>query len=256
MKTYVINFKSLLKYFSLLLLSALLISAVNITGMDVLGVFSSGKELPIYCVETPDKKAAITFDCAWGADDILQILDTLKQKQVKASFFIVGQWAEKHPEEVRMIAQEGHDIGNHSYSHLRMGALDRDRIVSEIQKCGKLLDELTGEKTELFRAPYGDYSNNTVTVARDLGYYTIQWNVDSLDWKPGIGIEEIKSRVSSKLNPGSIILFHNDTPHTAAILPDIIDTIKTSGYELVPVSQIIIRENYFIDFDGRQKKKE
>ena len=256
MKIYVINFRHILKYISLLILIALLISIASITGMDVLGVFSPEKELPIYCVEVSEKKAAITFDCAWGADDIPKILEVLKSKNVKATFFIVGQWADKFPDKVKMIAAEGHDIANHSHSHLRMGVLGQSKINSEIQICGDKLGALSGRKIELFRPPYGDYSNNVVATARKLGYYTIQWNVDSLDWKPGISTGEILSRVSSKLNPGSIILFHNDTPHTAAILPEIIDTIVLSGYRLVPVSELIIRDNFYIDFDGRQKKKE
>ncbi len=255
MKIYVINVKRILKYLSILLLIALLISIASITGMDVLGVFSAERDLPIYCVDTAERVAAITFDCAWGADDIPQILNVLKSRNVKATFFIVGQWAEKYPEKVKLIAADGHDIANHSYSHLRMGALDHGKISSEIQLCGEKLSELAGKKIELFRAPYGDYSNNVVATARKLGYYTIQWNVDSLDWKPDIGINEIKSRVSDKIVPGSIILFHNDTQHTAAILPEIIDTIKNSGYTLVPVSELILRNDFYIDFDGRQKKK-
>lgn len=197
-----------------------------------------------------------SIDSAWGADDIPQILEVLKGRDVKATFFIVGQWADKFPDKVKMIAAEGHDIANHSYSHLRMGALDHARITSEIQLCGDKLGEVSGKKIDLFRPPYGDYSNNVVAAARKLGYYTIQWNVDSLDWKPDIGIEEIKNRVVTKLDPGSIILFHNDTAHTAAILPEIIDTVKNMDYRLVPVSELILRDNFYMDFDGRQKKKE
>jgi len=180
MKIYVINFRLILKYLTLLLLLTLLISAISITGMDVFGVFSPEKELPIYCVETEEKIAAITFDCAWGADDITQILDVLKSRNVKASFFIVGQWALKYPDKVKMIAAEGHDVANHSYSHLRMGALDQARISNEIQLCGSTLSELSGSKTELFRPPYGDFSNNVVATARKLGYFTIQWNVEPI----------------------------------------------------------------------------
>lgn len=256
MKILVINYRSFLRYLPILLLVILLICIIGTTGLNALGVFNTEKEIPIYSVETVDKVAAITFDCAWGADDIPQILDTLKKKQVKASFFIVGQWAEKYPNEVEMIAEEGHDIGNHSYSHLRMGVIDRGRIVTEIQQCGNSLGKLAGTKTELFRAPYGDYNNDVVATARELGYYTIQWNVDSLDWKPGISKEEIINRVNSRLNPGSIILFHNDTPYTADILPGIIDSIQNSGYKLLPVSQMIIRDKFYIDFEGRQKKLE
>ena len=249
------------KYLKYLLLAA--ISIISITSIllifnssSVRTVFSgSNRETPIYSVNCSEKKAAITFDCAWGADDIPEILQTLKKENIKATFFIVGQWAEKYPDTVRMIFQDGHDIANHSYSHLRMGALDRGRINSEIQLCGKKLEELVNGKIELFRPPYGDYSNNVVEAARELGYYTIQWNVDSLDWKPDISRDEILARICTKINPGSIMLFHNDTAHTAHMLPDIISAIKGMGYELLPVSELILRENYIIDFEGRQKKK-
>lgn len=167
----------------------------------------------------------------------------------------MGQWAEKNPEAVKMIRQNGHDIGNHSYSHLRMGALGKDRIRQEIELCNKKLVQLTGSKIELFRAPYGDYSNNTVRIARELGCFTIQWDVDSLDWKPGITKEVIISRIKKKVKPGSIILFHNDTPHTAEILPEIIKLLKNKGYKIIPLTDLIHRENYEIDIQGKQKLK-
>lgn len=252
MKLIIINYRRFLVNLPILLLAILIICLISAAGLEALGVYTETKQIPIYSVETEDKVASITFDCAWGADDIPQILDTLNQKQVKATFFIVGQWAEKHPAEVRLIASQGHDIGNHSYSHLRMGALDRERLVSEIQKCGSILDDLSGLKTDLFRAPFGDYSNSTVSVAQEFGYYAIQWNVDSLDWKPGISKAEIKNRISGKIIPGSIILFHNDTAYTSEILPEIIDTLKNQGYEFKPISRLIIRQSYYLDHTGRQ----
>jgi len=238
-----------------LLVAAILLAALGILSPKAVGVFSGGRKIPIYSVGTDEKKASITFDCAWGADDIPQILEILRNEDVKASFFIVGQWAEKYPDMVKAIAEDGHDIANHSYSHLRMGALDRSRIISEISNCGRKLEELTGRKVELFRPPYGDYSNNVVSVAEDLGYYTIQWSVDSLDWKPELSGEEIVERVTGRIEPGSIILFHNDTRQTVKVLPGIISSLKKQGYKLVPVSELIIRDNYEIDYTGRQSKR-
>ncbi len=168
---------------------------------------------------------------------------------------MVGQWAEKFPDTVKMISNEGHDIGNHSYSHLRMGAINRDRVRQEISLCSDKLKEITGNKIDLFRAPYGDYNNDILGIAKSLGYYTIQWDVDSLDWKPGISEDEIMSRIVTKVRHGSIILFHNDTPYTAKILPEIISALKNNGYGFLPVSGMIFRENYFMDFDGKQKSK-
>lgn len=253
MKIVVLNFRRLLIYLLILAATVLVISAVSIKGMDVLGVFSNHREIPIYSVDIPEKVASITFDCAWGADDIPEILTTLKEADIKATFFIVGQWAEKFPETVKMIAQDGHDIANHSYSHLRMGTLDRAKISSEIKQGGDLLEQLSGVKCDLFRAPYGDYNNSLLIEARQQGYYTIQWDVDSLDWKPGISREDILQRIKMKIKPGSIILFHNDTPHTAKLLPEIISELKAKGYEFIPISKLIIRDNYYIDEEGCQK---
>jgi len=178
----VFNLKPYIKYIIVFLLLIILVVGIGAFKPAVINVWSQnqGREIPIYSVECSEKKAAITFDCAWGADDIPDILQTLKEENIKATFFIVGQWAEKFPDKVKMIAKDGHDIGNHSYSHLRMGALGSDRISSEISLSGKKLSELSGSKVELFRAPYGDYSNNVVSIARRLGYYTIQWNVEPI----------------------------------------------------------------------------
>ncbi|MCR4435921.1 MAG: polysaccharide deacetylase family protein [Clostridiales bacterium] len=182
MRIFAFNVKRSYKFFFALLLVivSVILAAFFLPVEDAISVFSTERDLPIYCVDRSDKKVAITFDCAWGAEDIPHILDVLKRENVKATFFIVGQWAEKNPDAVKSIAGQGHDIGNHSYSHLRMGALDSKKIIQEISLSGKKLSEISGKNIELFRAPYGDYNNNVVGLARNLGYFTIQWDVDSL----------------------------------------------------------------------------
>ena len=254
MRIYVIKARNII-YAAALTAMLVMILLAGFMSMGAVQVAGANKELPIYSVECTGKKVAITFDCAWGASDIPDILNTLEKENVKATFFIVGQWAEKYPDEVRRIADKGHDIANHSYSHLRLGAVDRGRLSSEIARCGEALSKITGKKVDLLRAPYGDYSNSVISTARSLGYHTIQWDVDSLDWKPDISRQEIAGRVMRKVKPGSIILFHNDTPHTAKVLPSIIESLKEKGYGFLPVSSLIIRENYIIDFEGRQKVK-
>jgi peptidoglycan-N-acetylglucosamine deacetylase len=257
MRIFVINGRKCVQFlttFAVILgLVFSLITVSNILGNKSLNVFNTNRELPIYSVESTAKTAAITFDCAWGDEDIPNILETLRNENVKATFFIVGQWAEKFPQTVKMIANEGHDIGNHGYSHLRMGQLDKARTRNEIQKCRLTLEQISSQNVDLFRPPYGDYNDNVVKTSRELKCFTIQWNVDSLDWKPGISQGEILDRIKNKINPGSIILFHNDTTHTAKMLPNIINTLKNDGYDLQPVSKLILRENYKIDHDGRQK---
>jgi len=253
MRIYVFNIKKLFKYAAALIIITCIFSTSGVLALKAVKTVNSGRLLPIYSVDYPEKKVAITFDCAWGADDIPDILKTLKAQNVKATFFIIGEWAEKYPDAVKMIAADGHDVANHSYSHPKMGSLDSSKVREEIQKCNEILEKLSGKKVELFRAPYGDYGNTVIAEAQKLNCYAIQWDVDSLDWKPGITQDEILARVLQKVKNGSIILFHNDTPHTARLLPTIIEALKSQGYGFEPVSKLIYRENYIIDYDGRQK---
>lgn len=255
MKFYAIKIDTLYKCLLLAIAVLVTISGVFIYGSEVAEVFNQKRDLPIYSVECKQKKVSITFDCAWEANDIPDIINTLKEHDVKASFFLVGHWAEKNPDAVKLMWENGHDVGNHSYSHLRMGALDNAKIRSEISRCDDVIKSITGKKPELFRAPYGDYNNNVVMIAREFNEYTIQWDVDSLDWKPGITPEQIQDRVLNRVSNGSIILFHNDTPYTAKLLPSIISALKSKGYEIVPVSSMIMRDNFEINVEGRQIEK-
>lgn len=255
-RVYVIKIKDI-AIFVMLLIIGVLMAWIIYSGMQFRSMNTAvrKKQVPIYYVQTDEKVVSITFDCAWGDSDIGDILKTLKENDVKASFFIVGTWAERFPQTVKLIADEGHDIASHGYGHFRMSALSRDRIREDILKCERVLYEITGQKVELFRPPYGDYNDDVVDIARNLNYYTIQWNIDSLDWKKNMSREDILKRVVNNVKPGSIILFHNDTLHTAKLLPEIIRTLKEKGYSFLPVSKLIIRDNYFIDFDGAQKSK-
>lgn len=218
-------------------------------------VFNTQKHLPIYSVETSRDAVSITFDCAWGADDIPSILETLKKENIKATFFMVGQWAEKFPDAVRLIAQDGHDIANHGYSHLRMSSIGKEKCKSEIELCNQKLEEISGVKVNLFRPPYGDYNNTVIDTSNELGCYPIQWNVDSLDWKKEMSKKAILDRILKRTKSGSIILFHNDTQYTSQLLPKIITDLKAKGLGFVPVSELIMKDNYYIDDQGRQQIK-
>lgn len=211
-------------------------------------------DIPIYSVECEGKKCAITFDCAWGADDIPNILNTLDKYKAKGTFFIVGIWAKKNPEMVKLIYDKGHEVANHGYSHEHMGKIPENKIKEEISLCTDILEEITGDKVNLFRPPYGEYSSTTIKVAKKMEYQTIQWDVDSLDWKDNLSEQDIYNRVTKRTANGSIILFHNDTKHTEDILPLILENLTTNGFECVKVSEILLKENYKIRYDGRQIK--
>lgn len=255
MKLYVFKLNKRVKITFPIIVSLFIVAALLYSPDKVITAFQVKREIPIYSVDHAEKKASITFDCAWGNEDIPDILNTLKVYNVKATFFIVGAWAERYPDSVRRISEEGHDIANHSYSHSRMAGVDKQKIKNDIAKCTKVLEEITGKKCDLFRPSYGEYDNNVIRAASELGLFSIQWNVDSLDWRPDISQAEILNRINGNVKPGSIILLHNDTANTSKILPTIITSLKEKGYELVPVSELIMRDNYWIDFDGRQKKQ-
>ena len=211
-------------------------------------------DIPIYSVDTEGKKCSITFDCAWGADDIPNILDTLDKYKVKATFFVVGLWAEKYPDMVKQMADRGHDIANHGYSHAHMSQIPEAKIKEEILRCSEVLEKITGSKVTLFRPPYGEYNMATIKVAKNLNVQSIQWDVDSLDWKKNLSADDIYKRVTKRVTSGSIILFHNDTLHTAEVLPSILENFTQNGYSCVSISELLLKGDYKIRYDGRQMR--
>ena len=214
------------------------------------------KKLPIYCVQTEEPKVSVSFDAAWGADDTDELLRILKENDVKATFFLCGYWVEKYPEEVQKIAEAGHDLGNHSATHPHMSQLTAEQITEELQKCHQNVKELTGIEMDLFRPPFGEYDNKVIETATANGYYTIQWDIDSLDWKEQGAEAEINQVLNHKhLGNGSIVLFHNDAKYTPQVLDRILKGIKEKGYDIVPVSQLIYRGAFDLDHEGRQIPK-
>ena len=212
---------------------------------------SSSRSLPIYSVAREDKKIAISFDCAWGVDFTDKILDLLEKNDIKCTFFAVQFWVEKYPEYAAKIVNAGHELGTHSRTHPYMSKLSEAEIRDELKTSLAAIEKATGQKTTLFRAPYGDYNNLLIDTAKDMGLYTIQWDVDSLDWK-NLSATEIALRIVNGTKSGSIILCHNNGLHTAESLPLVFSTLKNRGFEFVPIGELIYRENYALDANGRQ----
>lgn len=215
----------------------------------------NGKELPIYCVETDEPKIALSFDAAWGNEDTQKILEILKKHDVCVTFFMTGGWVESYPDDVKAILAAGHDLGNHSENHKNMSQLSDAEKKEELMSVHQKVQELTGYEMFLFRPPYGDYDNAVVNVAKDCGYFTIQWDVDSLDWKD-YGVDSIIKTVTEHkhLGNGSIILCHNGAKYTAEALDTLITTLKEKGYTFVPISELIYRDKYHMNHEGRQMK--
>ncbi len=235
--------------------SVLIFAALVFFVMNCVAFGEGSRFLPIYSVETEEKEIAVTFNCAWEADDIPYILETLEKYDARATFFILGQWAEDNPSAVKMIAKAGHEIGTHSNTHPDMAKLSPEEIRNELSRSCERIGKAGGGKPKIFRAPSGSYSNELIKTALESGFFTIQWDIDSRDWKD-LPPEKIIENVTKNAGKGSIILFHSGKENTDFALPKILETLKNRGYGFVGVSELIYTENYTIDHTGRQHSLE
>lgn len=196
--------------------------------------------LAIAGTRTDQKVVALTFDHSWGNKFTPSILDTLKKNNLKVTFFLMGPWAVKYPEVAKRIVADGHEIASHGYRHENYGDMSADWVREDIGKAHAQLKEVTGVEATLIRPPNGHYSQRSLKVADELGYKTIIWNIDSLDWK-NPGRDVIVDRVIKRLKPGAIILLHaSDTPvQTAEALPLLLAKIQAEGYQIVTVSELL-----------------
>lgn len=217
-------------------------------------VVAQKRELPIYSVARDDKVLSISFDASWGADKTISILDILDKYNVKTTFFLVGGWVDKYPEMLKEIVARGHEIGNHSDTHPHMSQQSEADIRKELHNMSDKVEKLTGVRPTLFRPPYGDYNNRVVTVSRAEGYECVQWSIDSLDWKDR-GTADIIKQCTYRVQPGDIVLFHNDSNDIVNALPTVIEHYQQLGYTIIPVSQILLEGEYTIDVQGRQHPK-
>lgn len=250
MRVFVIRVK---RWYILVVLLLALVSLVpQLREPLVVSVTSRGRLVPIYAVQTGSKQLAISFDATWGTELTDEILDILKTHGITTTFFLAGQWVDKHPDYVVKIAAAGHEIGNHSFSHPHMNTLSEQGIHYELQKNQALIKDLTGQNTTLFRPPFGEYNNQVISAASALGYHTIQWSVDSLDWK-NLSSNQIYERVMEQVEPGSIVLFHNAAPGTPGAIRRLIPDLLAKGYEIVPISQLLYQDNFYIDHAGIQR---
>jgi len=228
---------------------------LGVYNLKTKGVFlEEQRKLPIYSVDTKEKKIAISFDASWGddrTDDILKILD---KYNAKATFFIVGAWIDQYPDKLKTMYEKGHEIGNHSNKHPIMTTISKDRMIEEIAMTDAKIMSITKQATTLFRCPSGEYNNLVIETVEATNHFCIQWDVDSIDWKEqGADIEF--NRIVKKTKPGSILLFHNDAKYTPENLPRILEYLKAEGYEFVRISDLIYKDNYYINGEGKQIQK-
>lgn len=218
---------------------------------DATTVLAAKRELPVYSVEREDEVISISFDASWGGSQTKEILDILDEYGVKATFFLVGLWVDKYPELVKEIHDRGHEIGNHSDSHPHMSQLSESQIVKELDGVSDKIEAITGVRPTLFRPPYGDYNNRVVTVSRAQNYECVQWSIDSLDWK-NRGVEDLVKRATTGVKKGDIVLFHNDSQYITQALRAVLDAYQRQGLKLIPVGEILLKQPYSIDVQGKQ----
>ena len=197
-------------------------------------------------VNTTSKVVALTFDDGADGANTNKILDILAKNNVKATFFLTGSGANNHPQYIKNIAAKGHQLGNHSYTHPDFTKLTATQMKSELDRTEALIKSLTGKTTKpIFRAPFGAVNSTVLNDVGAAGYgYTIQWNIDTIDWK-GLTASQINTKVQTNIKPGSIVLMHTGAgaPGTPLALPTMISQLKAKGYQFVTVSQLLAYQN-------------
>lgn len=255
MKFLVVKKSGLLKILITSVCLIVLLVCVGATGAAAVYSGKTTRKLPIYSVETDEKVVSLSFDASWGADKTLSILDTLTKYDIKANYFVVGFWAEKYADTLKTLSDSGRvEIGTHSNTHPHLPKLSKSAMELELTSSCEIITKITGKPVELFRPPFGDYSDTMLEIAQNNKLYTIQWDVDTLDWKD-LSAMAMSQRVLSQVKNGSIVLMHNDGKNTAQALPIIIEGLKNKGYSFKTIGELIYKDNYTIDHTGRQIRR-
>lgn len=208
----------------------------------ITAVAISGQK-PVYAVERKEKLLAISFDASWGAEHTEEILATLEKYHVKTTFFLVNLWIDSYPDMVKDIDKAGHEIGLHSATHPHFTELSVEQMKEELTLNKNAIEELTNQCPAIFRPPYGDYNNTVIATASEMGLTSVQWSIDSLDWK-GISAEEIADRIISAAAPGAIVLLHNNGEHTAEALNLFLPALLQEGYHIIPIGELLYPNGY------------
>lgn len=243
------------------LLRIIMLILVLLTGIAI-GVFAilssidtaaEGIKLPIYKVQRNDNRIAVTFDCAWGNSNTDKLIEILDNADIKATFFVTGEFCDKYPDDIKKLHAAGHEIENHSDTHPHPVGMNLNDLIEDTKSCSAKIEKITGTAPLFYRAPYGEYDDKVITTINGMGIKAVQWSVDSIDWdKPDK--ETIINRTTKNIAPGDILLFHNDLENTEQALPEILTSLKEQGFEPVALSELIYNEDYTIDNNGMQIK--
>ena len=219
-----------------------LITWILLFCLSAQGMAANNPSKAIFRVNTKSKVVAITFDDGPHPTFTPLLLNALREERVKATFFVLGKQVNKHPEIAVRIHKEGHELGNHGYSHMAMRHLNQNQIYKEIKKTEKVIARHVGVRTNLFRPPYGEMVPAIVKVNNQLGYRLIRWSIDPKDWDQHQNASTITRHVESKVRPGDIILFHDggaNQKETIRAVRTIVRDLKKRGYQFVTISQLM-----------------
>lgn len=237
MKIIYIKFKTLfVTMIALLMILTLTIFVILKYSTDAKDTFINDD---VYYKGTIDeKKIAFACNVDWGNECIPSMLDVFKEYDIKITFFVTGRWSEKNPELLKMIYDNGHEIGNHGYSHRNYNLLNYEDNREEIHKADLVISKILGIKSKYFAPPSGAYNKDTVKAATDLGYKVIMWSVDTIDWRKDSTKDKIISRVIGKHHNSAIVLMH-PKEETIRALPVMIQNLKDKDYTIGTISDII-----------------
>jgi len=236
------------------LLALAVIAGIIIGIAAILTAISTGadeRKIPIYHVDRGDNKIALTFNCAWGNSNTDELLAILAEENIKATFFVTGEFCDKYPEDVLKIFKAGHEIQSHSDKHPHVEGANINDFILDTREAERKIKAITGVQPTLYRAPYGEYDNDSIFTINGMGYKYIQWSVNSIDWQEP-DAKTIVKRTVNGTKSGSILLFHNDLENTTEALPDVISALKDKGFNFTTVSDLIYWEDYTIDSSGKQ----
>lgn len=182
------------------------------------------------------KRIALTFDDGPNPQYTVELLDGLKKRGVHATFFVMGKQAEQYPEIIKRMEEEGHLIGNHTYSHLQLKKSNREEFKKELTKTSEIIQEITGEELQYVRPPYGTWDK---TFETELNMFPVLWTIDPLDWCKN-DASCIVRNVLSKAGENDIILMHDQYPSSISAALEIVDTLERQGYEFVTVEDLLV----------------
>jgi peptidoglycan/xylan/chitin deacetylase (PgdA/CDA1 family) len=256
MKLIVLNKRQLMYCFLLLLMLAAFLSIQYDYASVLVSQAEAKKNMPVCSVQCSEPQVALTFDVARGKTEAVNmLLQILEQNQAKATFFVTGDWAKKHPEVVARMSGDGHDVMNYGNTHEKMTGLSLQEVQLNMQSAAAVIQEYTGKYPALFRAPYGVYNDTILQAARQMGIVGIQWDIDTLDYK-NLSAARMVKRVEKDVSSGSIIALSSVGKNTPEALPQIIQAVRDKGLKIAKLSDMVYTNDFWISAHGRQYPKE